>query len=542
MKKVLWSIGILLLLLCAFGGYSMKASAQKLEEAAKKSAATTATVTKGTLAVTVVETGTVDADKVVDVKSRVSGRLAKLLVEEGDHVKQGQLIAIIDAKETSLLVQQNAAQLRGAQSSVERSSLEIKQRKLSAKAAFDQSVSQLKQLEQELKAQPVLTKSAITQAQTALVSAQQDKIRLVESVQPTQLAAADTAVREAKANIDNAEADYQRQLNLEAKGYVAGRTLENAKLTVELARARQQNAIDNRAKLDAQIKADIAKANEAVRMAQAQLTTARANSIQDEVKRQSYLSAVADVEKARAALMDPAVMEKQKEQSAATVAQLSSVLSDANRQLSETEIRAPIDGIVTKKELEVGELATGLSGFSSGTPILKIEDRRSMRIKLDVNEIDVAKMAVGMEAKVDVDAIPDHPFKGKVVKIAPASKVAATGASADSVVKYEVEIRLDAVDPSLRSGMSAKCSLDVIHHEGALLLPVDFVGKEGGKSFIDIAGAPKAPADRRFITVGSASGANVEILSGVKEGDVVQKPKFTGPKRQGMMQMGRDDG
>src|SRR5688500_8305406 len=79
-----------------------------------------ATVTRGELIVKVVETGTIDAVKSVEVKSRASGRLARLLVDEGDFVEKGQLIGVIDPRETQLRVEQDAAQLRGARSAAEK--------------------------------------------------------------------------------------------------------------------------------------------------------------------------------------------------------------------------------------------------------------------------------------------------------------------------------------------------------------------------------------------------------------------------------------
>ena len=172
-----------------------------------------------------------------------------------------------------------------------------------------------------------------------------------------------------------------------------------------------------------------------------------------------------------------------------------------------------------------------------------------MRVKLDINEIDVAKMTVGMAAKVDVDAIPNHTFNGVVNKIAPASKDTANATSgtasttsADAVVKYEVEIVLKDAVPALRSGMSAKCTMEVLNHRNVLLLPLEYVGKDGKKSFVEIPSKnPKENAERKYIEVGPSSGSSVEILSGVTEGTTVQKPQYKGPKRKGAMEFGNDD-
>ena len=551
MKKALIPLAVVLLVICGIGGYAMKAmSAANLKKLMESQDASQTSVSRGDLVVQIVETGTVDAVKSVEVKGLVTGRLSKLFVDEGDMVKQGQLIALIDPKETRLLLQQNEAQLRGARSGAEKTLLSITEDKSTVRSAYESAKAHLAQMELALKIQPTLTTAAITQAQMSLNTAREEKKRLIESAHPTQRASAMNAVNEARANLANTQSDFARQTELEKKGYVSSKVVEDARLGLDLARTRLDSANVALDKLDAEFKSELMKADEQISQSQAALDTAKANTIQDEVKRHDYLSALADVEKARASLQDPAVMEKTHEQDLATVSQLESVVGDAQRQLSETDIRAPISGIVTKKELQVGELATGLSQFSSGTTIVKIEDRTKMRVKLDVNEIDVAKMRVGMPANVDVDAIPSHTFHGIVNKIAPASKDSSTSGasgaastpSADAVVKYEVEILLNDATPQLRSGMSAKCSMIVQQSMKALLLPLEYVGKDGKRSFVEIPPKDlKGIAERKYIETGISSGSQVEILSGVSEGVKVQKPQYKGPARKGAMQFGNDD-
>ncbi|HEY0866240.1 MAG TPA: HlyD family efflux transporter periplasmic adaptor subunit [Fimbriimonas sp.] len=534
MKKIVIPIIIALVFV---GAFAYRAVLKGKAAGALKPSSTTK-VAKGDLVLTVVDTGTIDASKAVEVKSRVSGRLAKLFVDEGDFVSQGQLIGVIDPQETELMVRQNAAQLRGAQSAVQRASLEIGQRRTTAQAAYDQARVRLAQLILERDTQPTLTSAAIQSAQTSLATAQQEKGRLLQSAHPEQLNQAESAVKEAQANEENAEREYRRQADLESRGYVASRAVESAKLNLDLARVRLNSAKESLSKLASQQKSELAKAEEAIRQAQSDLTRARANRMQDQVKAQEVASARAEVAKAKAALQDPAIMAKQREQSLATVDQLGSVLSDAERQLRETQVRAPIGGVVTKKMLEVGELATGLSGFSAGTPILRIEDRRSMRVKLDINEIDVAKLQLGQTARVEVDALPNVPMEGTVVKISPASNQSAAGQpTGDAVVRYQVEVLLDRPSPQLRSGMSAKCSMDVVKRNNVVVLPIEFASKNGNRYTVEVvSGSGKAAKTaKREIKVGVATGAKLEVLEGLGAGEIVQKPKYTGPERKGMM-------
>lgn len=548
MKKFAIPLVIVLIALCAFGGYAFKKMGSA-KDAATQGKKDGLAVTRGDLLVMVVETGTVDAIKSVEVKSRVTGRLAKLLVDEGDFVTQNQRIALIDPQETELQVQQDSAQLDGARSSVQRTDIEIAQRRISARAALQQAVAREAQLRAEMKAQPTLTTAAIEQAKSQLSSAKKTKENLINSDQPNARTTADSTVRQAQANYDNANREYNRRQELLTKGYVAQRDVETAKLDLDLAKVRLDSAKDSLSRLDAQFAADRVKADESIRQAQLQLQTAQANSIQNETKRQDYLSAIAEVDKARAALRDVDALIAQRNQSQATVRQLSSVLSNSNRQLHETEIKSPIPGVVTKKLLQEGELATGLSGFSSGTPILRIEDRRAMIVQLDINEIDVAKMKTGMVANITVDALPSENFKGVVTKIAPSSKALGSGtqtsSSADSVVLYEVEIRIDNPGAKLRSGMSAKCSLEVARRDKTLVLPIEYVQKVGQERFVYFPAKnpkdPKSQPEKRAVKTGLETGSQIEILSGVSEGDQVIKPVYGGPPRKGMMQMGGDE-
>lgn len=544
MKKGLVGTGIAVIIICGGGAFAWQGWQAQMAAASKK-VVQTATVTKGNVKVVVIENGTIDSVQSVEVKSRVTGRLAKLLVDEGDRVEKGQLIAIIDPQETEFRVRQDAAQLRGALSAASRTALEIEQRRESSRANLAQAISRVKSLELEVKSQPILTKAAIDEAQTTLDVAMEEKTRLVRSVHPTEKSQAESQVREAEANVQNAQTELNRQEELLKNGYVAIRSVETARLNVELAKSRVENAQVNLSRTPARHAVELRKADEQIASARATLSRAKANAVQNPMKEQDLLSARAEVEKARTALRDAEVLMKTREQNLASVDQLQSILDDSKRNLGETEIRAPIAGIVVKKGIQVGELATGLSSFGSGSTIVKIEDRGSMRVKLNMNEIDVAKLTLGMKATVDVDALPADQYTGKVNKIAPASTVSAAGAATDAVVRYEVEIFIDNPNERLRSGMSAKCSLAVIDRQGVLTLPVDYVKKEGRKAFAffppDNPKDPKAKAKQVSITIGAQSGSVLEITSGLKDGDKVVKPDYDGPDRKSFIQFGGGD-
>lgn len=531
---------------CGGGGYAvlqMRAAAAK----ALQPKVETAQVTRGKFQVKVVETGMVDSIRSVDVKTRASGRLQKLLVQEGDFVQAGQLIALVDPQETEIQLAQNSAQVRGAQSSVERTAVEIEQRRITAKAAYDQALARLAVMRKDASLQPTLSSVGIRQAEASLESLRLERRRMVENVQPNARTAAESAVQEAKANHENAKREYDRLNGLFQKGFISGQDLDSAKLQLDLAAVRIQSAQDQLNRLDASLRAELAKQDRQIQEAEAALERAKANRIQDGMKKDEVAAQVAAVAQARAALRDVEVLQKQREQSAATVDQLRSVLQDTQRQLRETRIIAPISGIVARRLIEEGELVTGLSSFSQGTSIVRIEDRSVMRVKLDVNEIDVARMTLGMPATVEVDALPDQKFEGYVTKIAPASTATGTAQASnpDVVVRYQVEINLRQAGKGLRSGMSAKCSLNVVDRDGVLQLPAEFVGQEGDERYVELAlpkeAKPGTKPERKTVKVGMASGAFVEIRSGIEEGVEVQRPEFKGPARKGAIQTGNSE-
>ncbi|MBX3117678.1 MAG: efflux RND transporter periplasmic adaptor subunit [Fimbriimonadaceae bacterium] len=546
MKKVAVVLLIVVVVICGIGGYMVKTmgAAQKAAAEAKKGVIK---VERGEILRKVVETGTADAVKAVEVRSRATGRLLKMYVQEGDIVKQGQLIAEIDPQETQLRVDQDNATLSGARSSIARQDIEIEQRRITAKAAYDTAVARLAQLQNELVAQPKLTSAAIRQAKANLDSAKQGHDLLLKSTQPNARTEAQRALTEAKATFDTSEQEYKRIEELVKLGYVAGQRLDTARQEIAIARVRLRSAQDQLDRLDEQQKIERSRSEESIRQAQAEYDRAVVNSIQDVNKKRDVEQAQAEVARAKAGLRDVEAMQQSKKETAANLTRLSSVLQDSQRQLNETKIIAPVDGVVAKRYLEIGDLVTGLSGFSQGTAIFRIEDRDSMRVRLEINEIDTARLKVGMEAIVTVDALPEKTFKGTVKRIAPAStSLAAAGqggaaASADAVVKYEVEVWLANSDSALRSGMSAKCTMEVLRRDNVLRLPAEYVGKDKEGSFVMLKGTGKdAKPKRTPVQTGASSGAYIEILSGVSEGAEVDRPKFTGPERQGFMQAGGD--
>lgn len=526
-----------MILVCGGGGVAVQTWQRQRAAQASPKLADTTKVERGAILVQVVETGAVDAARVVELKSRAAGRLAKLLKEEGDKVVSGELIALIDPTETRLQVEQNSAQLRGANSAVARQDIEIRQRRVLAQTNLQKARVRLAQLERETAVQPTLTRTGVEGAESALQAAIQQRDQLVKNTQPNERTSVEAELEQAQLNLDTATRELQRQEELLRQDFVSAREVDNQRLQVDLAKSRRDAARSRKDRLANQQANEVRQAEERIRQARADLARARANGVQDDSKRRELEQARIAVREAEAQLSDVDALIAGRAQAQSQVDQLAISLRDSQRQLNETEIRAPFAGVITRKLVQEGELVASLSSFSSGTPIVRLEDRSSMLVKMNVNEIDVAKLRIGMAAEVTLDALPTSSFRGEVSKIAPARAQPGQGSN-DNVVRYEVEVRLDEVTEAIKSGMTAKCTMKVVDRNNVLRIPVDYLIRDGRDRFVLV--LPEKPKStdkgtRQKVTVGAESASYVEIVSGVQEGQLLKRPPFSGPERAGMV-------
>ena len=501
------------------------------------------TVQRGAIVVDVTESGAIEPVRTVEIKSRVSGRLAALYVEEGSRVRQGQLLARIDPREVQQQVEQGSAQVESAKANTERARIALEIQAKEARLQLRQAELRVEQLQRELEAQPILTHAAIRAAETAYQNAQEN-LRLLEQVKhPQERLEAENAVRDAEARLQEAQRHYERVRALLEKGYVARQQLDAAQTALTLAQSQLQSARQRQQQLAEQqrIERETARAN--LESAWAELERARANAIQDEIKRKAYEAALADLEAARNRLRQIEMQQLELKQAQAIEKQASSQLRNWLIQLAETDVRSPIDGIVTRRYREVGELVmSGTTGFGEGTPIMQVADLSQMRVRLNLNELDVAKVRVGMPVEVRVDALPNRLFRGVVKRIAPAALQPASGSNplgnAAGVVKFAVEVYLRQTDQALRPGMTARCRILIATRANALILPLEALGREGEQYYVlklnpnarDPQGKPKR--EKVYVQVGLRSASHAEILNGVREGDQVAKPPFAGPARR----------
>jgi HlyD family secretion protein len=177
--------------------------------------------------------------------------------------------------------------------------------------------------------------------------------------------------------------------------------------------------------------------------------------------------------------------------------------------LSKVELLAPFSGIVTEVNLQSAQPAPAT------LPAITLADDAELRITVDVDEMDVARVMDDRPVQVSVDPLPDEVVTGRVARIAPSAT------QMGGVVVYEVTIVLDDTDVPLRSGMSATAHILVEQVQNVLLVPnwAIRIDRDTGKTYVNVVVGDTVREVE--IQVGSRGEDMSQVLTGLTEGDEV---------------------
>lgn len=272
----------------------------------------------------------------------------------------------------------------------------------------------------------------------------------------------------------------------------------------------------------------------------------------------------ADYESARA------ILEAQRQNVLVTkygIDQSEATVKEAGDNLARTTIYAPVDGVVSLLQVELGERVVGTAQMA-GTEIMRIANMEAMEVVVEVNENDINRVALDNEATIEVDAFQGRQFQGLVTEIASSSTTAATAttttAGTDQVTNFNVKVRIlpdsyadllkhDLENPSpFRPGLSATVDIHTQKDTG-LAVPIQAVTtREAGSSkadtstgndtatvskpgtdtigkktneYVFVYDGENSTVKQVAVTTGIQDDTNIRILSGLNEGDeVVSRP------------------
>ena len=213
-----------------------------------------------------------------------------------------------------------------------------------------------------------------------------------------------------------------------------------------------------------------------------------------------------------------------------------------NASSQNARVTSPMSGVVIKRGVELGETVTsGVSSFNAGTVLFTVADLKSLIIRVNLNEVDIAKVHVGQPARISLDAYPQKVFTGKVSFVAPSAELV------EKIKVFKVEVTLDELGDSFRTGMSANVEILGEKRDKAISIPLEALQRRDGKTVAfrlkanlepkKIATAKEGLAGRnKFIWLsdhwkdyfdvvpvqgGIATLERVEILAGLKAGEEV---------------------
>lgn len=217
-------------------------------------------------------------------------------------------------------------------------------------------------------------------------------------------------------------------------------------------------------------------------------------------------------------------------------------VNEARESLARTTIYAPIDGTISKLDVELGERVVGTQQMA-GTEIMRVANLNSMEVEVDVNENDIVKVSVGDSAEVEVDAYLRRKFKGLVTSIANSAYTALT---ADQVTNFKVKVRIlpesyaDLTEGKpenyspFRPGMTATVDIITRKRENVVAVPISAVvikndttsnysalTSNSNERFECVFVKNGDEAQLRVITTGVQDEKNIEVLSGLKEGEEI---------------------
>ncbi len=429
-------IGLLLLSSLIGGGYFIYRQTTISSSQAARSKMQTVAVERETLPIVISANGIVEAKQSTNVSPKSSGRLKNLLVEEGNYVKVGQILAYMDDSDLQGQLIQARGSLAEAQANLQ-------------------------------KAQAGNRPQDIAQAQAQLAEAQANLQKAQAGNRPQDIAQAQARLNSTQSSFNKAEDDLKRNQQLYNAGAIA-------LLTVNQKRADRDSA-----------RASVNEAQQALALQQA---GARPEDIEQ-------VRAVVEQRQQALALLQAGTRQEDIDSARAQVTQQQGNLKTIQTQIEDNVVRAPFSGIVTEKYADPGDFVTPTtsgSSVSGATSSSILTLAATYQVVANVAETDIGRIKVGQSVEIVADAYPDKTFTGRV------ASVAAQATVTSNVTSFKVKVDFTDSDYLLLPGMNVDAKFDAGSLDNVLVIPtvaiarqqdgtgVQVLTKNGGTRFVPI--------------------------------------------------------
>lgn len=541
-RKVIAAIVIVALV--GGAGWFFAASSARRAAARNQVQYVPAVVRRGDIRVTISGSGPVKAVNGLDVKSSQSGTVAQLLAQNGDQVKAGQVIMVLDSPSLQASLQQaqidfdnsrasldnllnpKDTAVRAQQLKVDNARLTLQQRQadvanLRVIAPRSGVISSVKTTEgSSVTANALLFTIYDDTTPTFIVGVSQGAAPAVKpgqnatveiagfgrfegTVQPTGAAATPVS--------GNKDATAPVAIALPPipgirAGMVGQATLEVPELTylVQGNGSVENDAVEVRAEVAGTVSRILVKEGDRV----------KAGDLLQELTNESLqiqlLQAENDLktqEENLAALVNPASDPQGQILTLTNKLEQSRInLQSRQRDVEDLQVKAPVDGQISGLNLSVGERV------NPNQVLFRVADYTAMQVTITVDELDIALVKAGQPAQITLDALPGRQYQGKVLTVNP------EGVFKNDIATFEVTVLVENPE-GLMAGMNATVNVVVEEKTGVLWLPSQAVQVRQGRAFVQVL-ENNQPVPRA-IQIGARSDQQTEITGGLREGDRV---------------------
>lgn len=479
--------------------------------------------------------GTLKSGSEATLSPKQGGRVAAVLVAEGQSVRRGQVLVRMDLSDIQRQSEQAAAGVAAARANWEKAidgeklkRLEIDRRITEAKRGVEAAKSQLDKAEAGAR---LLTKTAqadIDRAQSGVDAAKSALAQAKRGARPQQRRQAEIGVQQAQRGVSLAKKNLDDLEFLHSKGGAP-------RIQVDEAREGFQKAQDGLAQAKAQLELveagatpeEIAAAEAQVRNAEAALRAAKAAAGREELNQADIAAARTQLQRAEDGLQAAVASRSELElvrsdirAAKAAYEQAQAGARLASQQLTSGEITSPVDGIVTSVNTHAGELA------GPGQPMLKIVGAAGVYLEAAAPSRVLNDLRMGQPAAVRVDSLPDRSFPGQLRTIG--TVAARDGRS------FPIRIDISAPVGVLKAGGFARAEVEVEQFAAAITAPVQALRADGqstsvwvvrGHEIVEVPVQVPVQDEKRAVLIGDLRPGEPLVMSnspGLQPGDQVE--------------------
>jgi HlyD family secretion protein len=450
MQKKWIIIIVIAVVILVSGGLLLRGQFAKAtkEDASNAPEIKTATVERGNIEVTIDATGTIEPLNIVEVSSKASGKILEITVEEGDYVEQDDVLARIETTYVEADLEQAKADFSASQARFDQSEINIVLQKeqtaiqiQQAREKLAEAEKQLEQLKEQIRIEEITNLRQLNDAKNSHEMAKlRHQLLTSDTVREEDKKRAQASVNQAKANRDLAKKEYDRKQQLFDKQFISKSDLDAAATQHESAKAQYDSALQQLELVKQPAspeelelsQAEIKRAAYAIDAANEQIEKEKYRKLEIKIQEHRVTQAKDALNLALANEKQIELKEKDLESSTAQLMRSQSALKLAQESYEDTVIRAPISGTILEKRVEEGQVIVssfsggggrGGSVSSEGQVLVTMADLEKVYVATEVDETDIGKVKVGQSVTITVEAYPDQPLPGEVLRIAPQGQV-----------------------------------------------------------------------------------------------------------------------